>query len=213
MSQTNILIGDDHALISSGIIAYFQTLKSDAEFSTAINKNELFAQLELQKFEVLILDVRFGEDDARELIHQILKVAPDMKRIALSSHEDELTVKSVLASGFQAYVSKSAPLSELADAVEAVSNGKQYVSTQLEKKLFASLFTKDTFANEIRLTNREKEVLEQLQAGLSSKEIAGKLFISEKTVETYRSALLMKFQVKNVASLVRESILKGYIFQ
>lgn len=208
----NILIGDDHALISSGVIAYFQTAGNDAEFVTAINKNELLAALELKTFDVLILDVRFGEDDAREIIGQIVKFAPDMKRIALSSHEDELTVKSVLASGFQAYVSKGAPLSELIDAVEAVSNGNQYVSTQLEKKLFASLFTKDSFANEINLTNREKEVLEQIQAGLSSKEIAAKLFISEKTVETYRSALLMKFQVKNVASLVRESILKGFVF-
>ncbi len=208
----NILIGDDHALISNGVIAYFQTVDNDAEFVTAINKNELFTALELKTFDVLILDVRFGEDDAREIIGKVIKIAPDMKRIALSSHEDELTVKSVLASGFQAYVSKSAPLSELIDAVAAVSNGKQYVSSQLEKKLFASLFTKDSFANEINLTNREKEVLEQIQAGLSSKEIAAKLFISEKTVETYRSALLMKFQVKNVASLVRESILKGFIF-
>jgi DNA-binding NarL/FixJ family response regulator len=212
MGQMNILIGDDHALISNGVIAYFQTVDNDAEFVTAINKNELFTALELKTFDVLILDVRFGEDDAREIIGKVIKIAPDMKRIALSSHEDELTVKSVLASGFQAYVSKSAPLSELIDAVAAVSNGKQYVSSQLEKKLFASLFTKDSFANEINLTNREKEVLEQIQAGLSSKEIAAKLFISEKTVETYRSALLMKFQVKNVASLVRESILKGFIF-
>ena len=56
-------------------------------------------------------------------------------------------------------------------------------------------------------------MLEQIQAGLSTKEMAGKLFISEKTIETYRSNLLLKFKVKNVASLVRESILKGYIFQ
>lgn len=209
----NILIGDDHALISSGVIAYFQSMKSDFQFTAAINKNELIAQLESSQFDVLILDVRFGEDDAREIVQQILGIAPKIKLIALSSHEDELTVKSVLASGFQSYVSKSAPLSELADAVDAVILGKQYVSTQLEKKLFASLFSSDAFEKEIHLTNREKEVLEQLQKGLSSKEIAEKLFISEKTVESYRSSLLMKFQVKNVASLVRESILKGYVFQ
>lgn len=208
-----ILIGDDHALISSGVVAYFQSIKSDAQFTTAINKNELIAHLQSQQFEVLILDVRFGKDDAREMVTEISQLAPDMKRIALSSHEDELTVKSVLASGFQSYVSKSAPLSEIADAVDAVTQGKQYISVQLEKKLFASLFSSNAFENEIQLTKREKEVLEQLQKGLSSKEIAEMLFISEKTVESYRSSLLMKFQVKNVASLVRESILKGYIFQ
>jgi DNA-binding NarL/FixJ family response regulator len=208
-----ILIGDDHALISSGVVAYFQSIKSDAQFTTAINKSELIAHLQTQQFEVLILDVRFGEDDAREMVKEISEIAPNMKRIALSSHEDELTVKSVLASGFQSYVSKSAPLSEIADAVSAVTQGKQYISAELEKKLFASLFSSNAFENEIQLTKREKEVLEQLQKGLSSKEIAEKLFISEKTVESYRSSLLMKFQVKNVASLVRESILKGYVFQ
>ena len=208
-----ILIGDDHALISSGVIAYFESVKSKAQFTTAINKSELITHLQTELFDVLILDVRFGKDDAREMVNQISLIAPSMKLIALSSHEDELTVKSVLASGFQSYVSKSAPLSELADAIEAVTSNKQYVSSQLEKKLFASLFSSSSFANEIQLTKREKEVLEQLHKGLSSKEIAEKLFISEKTVESYRSSLLMKFQVKNVASLVRESILKGYVFQ
>jgi DNA-binding NarL/FixJ family response regulator len=193
-----ILIGDDHELISTGIIANFIS-------NGRTDENETF--------DVLILDVQFGKDDARVIIKEIDKMGSEMKRIALSSHEDEVTVKSVLASGFQSYVSKQAPLDELIEAVEFVSKGEQYISKNLEKKLFAALFTKDAFSEDIRLTKRETEVLEQIQAGFSTKQIAGKLFISEKTVETYRSNLLLKFQVKNVASLVRESILKGFLFQ
>lgn len=207
-----ILIGDDHELISSGIIANFTSNGRTDEFKMAKNKQELIQHLKNESFDVLILDVQFGKDDARQIIREIEEMGIKVKKIALSTHEDELTVKSVLASGFQSYVSKRAPLNELIEAVEFVSKGEQYVSKELEKKLFASLFSQDAFSDTIRLTKREKEVLAQIQAGLSTKKMAEKLFISEKTVETYRSSLLLKFQVKNVASLVRESILKGYIF-
>lgn len=208
-----LLIGDDHELISAGIIANFASNGRTDEIKTAKNKTELIQHLENETFDVLILDVQFGKDDARVIIKEIDEMGSEMKRIALSSHEDEVTVKSVLAAGFQSYVSKRAPLDELIEAVESVSKGDQYISKDLKKKLFASLFSNDAFSEEIRLTKREKEILEQIQAGLSTKQMAEKLFISEKTVETYRSNLLLKFQVKNVASLVRESILKGFIFQ
>lgn len=208
-----ILIGDDHELISSGIMAHFTSNGRTDEFKSAKNKQELIQHLNNETFDVLILDVQFGKDDARQIIREIDEMGINLKKIALSSYEDEMTVKSVLASGFQSYVSKRAPLHELIEAVEFVSKGEQYISKDLEKKLFASLFSKDAFSEDIRLTKREKEVLAQIQAGLSTKKIAEKLFLSEKTVETYRSNLLLKFQVKNVASLVRESILKGFVFQ
>lgn len=207
-----VLIGDDHELISAGIIANFVSNGRTDEFKTAKDKSELIEHLNNERFDVLILDVQFGEDDARQIIKEIEVIRPDIKKIALSSHEDEMTVKSVLAAGFQSYVSKSAPLEELIEAVESVSKNEQYISKDLKQKLFSALFSKDAFSNEIKLTKREKEVLGQIQAGLSTKNIAEKLFLSEKTVETYRSNLLLKFQVNNVASLVRESILKGFLF-
>ncbi len=208
-----ILIGDDHELISAGIVANFASIGRKDEFKTAKDKQELLRHLSSETFDVLILDVQFGKDDARQIVKEMEAGNIKINKVALSSHEDELTVKSVLAAGFQAYVSKSAPLEELIEAVESVSKGQQYISKALEKKLFASLFSQDAFADEVRLTKREKEVLAQIQAGLSTKQIAEKLFLSDKTVETYRSNLLLKFKVKNVASLVRESILKGFIFQ
>ena len=208
-----ILIGDDHELISIGIIANFKSKGRTDDFKSAKNKSELMQHLKNERFDVLILDVRFGEDDARQLIKEISEIDGEMKNIALSSHEDEVTVKSVLASGFQSYISKAAPLDELIVAVEKVTTGERYISTELEKKLVNSLFSIKSSSDEIQLTKREKEVLKQIQAGLSTKKMAEKLFLSEKTIETYRSNLLLKFDVKNVASLVRESILKGYLFQ
>lgn len=190
----------------------FQSKGRADTFETATNKKDLLELLSRSSFDAIILDVQFGEDDARQVIQAVEKQAPGIKKVALSSFEDELTVKSVLAAGFQAYVSKRAPLTELIDAVDHVMEDRQYVSVDLSKKLFASLFSKEAFSDQINLTRREKEVLEQIQAGLSTKEMAKKLSISEKTVETYRSSLLLKFQVKNVASLVRASILKGFVF-
>jgi len=208
----NILIGDDHELISSGIIAMFQSEGRTDTFKAATNKQDLLRLLEEDRFDIMILDVQFGTDDARQVIQTVIRLDPNIRKIALSSFEDELTVKSVLAAGFQAYVSKRAPLTELITAVEHVMEDRQYVSKDLEQKLFASLFSKDAFSDQVVLTRREKEVLQHIQEGLSTKEMAEKLSIAEKTVETYRSSLLLKFQVKNVASLVRASILKGFVF-
>lgn len=208
-----ILIGDDHELILQGIIASFQSEGRSDELKVAKNKEELLSKLEREDFEVLILDVQFGKDDARKIIQTVSSLYPNIKKIALSSFEDEFTVKSVLAAGFQAYVSKQAPLTELIEAVDSVIEDQNYISKALKERLFSVLFSKDAFAEQIVLTRREKEVLAQIQAGLSTKEMAEKLSISEKTIETYRSNLMLKFQVKNVASLVRVSLLKGFVFE
>ena len=159
----------------------FQSKGRTDTFETATNKQDLLELLSESSFEVIILDVQFGEDDARQVIQAVEKQAPGIKKIALSSFEDELTVKSVLAAGFQAYVSKRAPLTELIEAVDHVMEDRQYVSVGLSKKLFASLCSKEAFCDQLTLTRREKEVLEQIQAGLSTKEMAKKLSISEKT--------------------------------
>ena len=103
-----ILIGDDHELISAGIIANFASVGRTDEFKTAKDKTALLQHLNNESFDVLILDVQFGDDDARQIVKEIEEANFIIKKIALSSHEDELTVRSVLAAGFQAYVSKRA---------------------------------------------------------------------------------------------------------
>jgi DNA-binding NarL/FixJ family response regulator len=206
----NILIADDHELIAEGVSSYLSKLKVNYVIKTATNVHELKKEMEALPFDILIQDVRFGATDARDITDDIRKWNPNCKWIALSSHSDEFTVKSVLAKGYSAYVTKNAHMTEIVNAIEKVKSGEKYISSDLEEKFFKSLFKPDNTSTEIQLTDRETEVLSEILNGMSSKEIAEKLFISEKTVETYRSNLFLKFQVKNVASLVKNALLLGY---
>lgn len=205
-----ILIADDHELIAEGVSSYLSKQNGNYILRTASNIHDLKREMELQQFDVLIQDVRFGNTDARDITDDIRRWNPNCKLIALSSHSDEFTVKSVLSKGYSAYVTKNAHMTEILKAIEKVMRGEQFLSTDLEEKFFKSLFKNENSEQEIQLTDRETEVLSSILNGMSSKEIAEKLFISEKTVETYRSNLFLKFQVKNVASLVKGALFLGY---
>src|SRR5690606_2564619 len=122
---------------------------------------------------------------------------------------DEFTVKSALAAGCSGYVSKSSPLEEILEAIQAITKGKQFVSKDIRDAMLTNLMNGES--DKIKLTKRELEVLKAIQDELSTREIAEKLFLSEKTIEGYRSNLFLKFQVKNVAGLVKQAILQGYI--
>ena len=206
-----IIVADDHALIGEGIISFFEENAPEFEVYFAKNKSKLIHFLKEQSFDLIIQDVQFGEVDAREIIQEIHILQPNIKIIALSSHVDAFTVKSVLATGINSYVSKTSPLEELILAVKETLNGVKYISKDITENIANSFLSNEKENVKIRLTKRELEVLDGIQNELSTKEIAAKLFISEKTIEGYRSSLLMKFQVKNVAGLMKKAILQGFI--
>lgn len=205
----NVLIADDHELISSGVIAYFESKEQPFSFYTAKSSSELLQCLTENQIDVVLQDIQFGAVDGRQLMKDVVLKYPQIKFIALSSHVDEFTVKSTMASGFMGYVSKSAPLSEIENALVEVQSGNNYVSKDIKDTMLSSILTGKKDA--IVLTKREKEVLLAIQDELSTKEIAAKLFVSEKTIEGYRANLFLKFEVKNVAGLVKKALLKGFI--
>ena len=206
-----ILVADDHQLIANGVISYYQSNFPSYFVASAKNKSELVYQLNEQQFDVLIQDLQFGKDDGRELLQLVKNIQPEIKTLILSSHIDEFSVKSAVAIGYNAYLSKGAPISEIQIAIEHILKNETYFSTDIRDKFANASLKNNSAENEIVLTDREKEVLFGIQAELSTKEIAQKIHLSDKTVEAYRANLFMKFGVKNVAGLVKQSILKGYM--
>lgn len=206
-----ILVADDHQLIANGVISYYQSNFPSYFVTSAKNKSELVYQLNDQSFDILIQDLQFGKDDGRELLQLVKNIQPEIKTLILSSHIDEFSVKSAMAVGYNAYLSKGAPISEIQVAIEHILKKETYFSTDIRDKFANGSLKNSTAENEIVLTDREKEVLFGIQAELSTKEIAQKIHLSDKTVEAYRANLFMKFGVKNVAGLVKQSILKGYM--
>lgn len=204
-----ILVADDHEIIASGIRSFLTDKLGALEVKSAVNSAQLKQILAKEKFDILLQDIRFGNDDGRTFLSEIRKMHPDLLIVALSSHTDEFTVKSALAAGCSGYVSKSSPLEEILEAIQSITKGKQFVSKDIRDAMLTNLMNGES--DKIKLTKRELEVLKAIQDELSTREIAEKLFLSEKTIEGYRSNLFLKFQVKNVAGLVKQAILQGYI--
>jgi len=201
-----ILIADDHELIAGGVVSYFAKQNPEIVVKCAKNKSELIYLLRQEEFTILLQDLQFGKDDGRELLELIKSIQPNLTTIIISSHIDSYSVKSAISVGFNGYISKNAPLSEMPLAIETVLNGEIYYSKDILDRA-NSIGQEDS----IVLSDREKQVLFEIQNELSTKEIANKINLSEKTVEVYRSHLFSKFQVKNVAGLVKQAILHGYI--
>lgn len=206
----NVLIADDHGLIAQGVKTFLLAHAPQLLVFEAASKAELQRELQDQKIDVLFQDVRFGPDDARDILPWVRTLSPDTKIIALSSLQDTLSIQQMLSAGCSGYITKGAPLSELLQGIEAVVEGDMYLSSDIRGKVLKAFAQEKHVHDEIQLTGRERQVLRGIHDELSTKEIADQLNISEKTVEGYRANLFLKFQVKNVAGLVKKSMLAGY---
>ena len=207
----DIIIADDHELIGRGIVDYFKDHEPTYTVRFVKNKSELFYEIRLKTPEILIQDIEFGMDDARIFVQEIVSSFPEIKIIALSSHEESEIVSSSLSIGFQSYISKQAPLEEIIEAVRVTGRGSSYISKKLKERIQNELVNIDEEKQPLNLTKREREVLACIQNELSTKEIALKLKLSEKTVEGYRANLFLKFDVKNVVGLVKKSLFHQHL--
>lgn len=194
-----VIIADDHQLIINGLQSVLTEKYPQVDVDGAINKSILFELLATNNYDVLIQDLKFGADNAKDFLKEIKSEYPLLKIIVLSSISDSVTIKQ-LSNLVDSYVIKSESLEELTNAISIVTNGEKYFSE------LASTRLEENPTNEISLTRREKEVLQVTLQEKSIKEIADILCISEKTVELHRSNLFVKLDVKNITGLVKRAI-------
>lgn len=200
----NILIAEDHALIVEGLKSLLES--NGYSVFHAPDERMLMHVLSDRQMDVLIQDIRFGKVDARMLIPSIREQFPEVKILVLTSLDDLASIQSILAANIHGYVIKSEPSNLILEAVEAIDTGKTYLSPEVQSVLVRKISPQ----SEIQLSEREKGVLKGILDEKSTKEIAESLFVSEKTVEHYRSNLFVKFDVKNVSGLVKKAILQGF---
>lgn len=195
-----ILLADDHQLILDGLLSVLQEQFTDAQISGVINKADLFKTLRYEKYDLLIQDLKFGEDNARDFLDDLNEEFPDLKVLMLTTVSDSVTINQ-LSKKVDGYILKSESLDEIITAVKHIRSGKKYFSKMAEQKM-NQLYPDNT----IVLTRREREVLEVIMKEKSIKQIAEELCISEKTVELHRSNLFVKLDVKNITGLVKKAI-------
>ncbi|HLV93523.1 MAG TPA: response regulator transcription factor [Aequorivita sp.] len=202
-----ILLADDHFLVLEGLEVLLSTFEFVEKSQSVLNFVQLKETLKEDNYDVLLLDIHFGRHDGREIIGEIKEMAPNIKIIALTSHSDIATIKSSVNAGFDGYLLKIDSREDIEKALKTVTNNEKYFSPKTQQMFIE----RGTSKNKMNLTEREKEVLQLIVVEKTTKEIAGQLCLSDKTIETHRASIMQKLEVKNIAGMVRKAVIQGLV--
>ncbi len=202
--DAQILLVDDHAILLDGLEAI---LASHPTFhiSGKVTDGRLgLAYLKSMPIDLVIVDYNMPDMDGLQFLTQVKQNFPAVKVIILSMHDEPHIIRELLTAGADGYVLKKYAQKEIFTAIEAALSGRQYWSHEVSRALLK--MANEPEENSGQLTPRELEVLQLLADQLSSREIAGKLFIGERTVETHRKNLMRKTKSTNTAGLVKYAL-------
>jgi len=204
-----ILLADDHQIVRDGLKAILE--KQDYRVNAEASNGQEAVRLALQtRPEIAVLDITMpllnGLDAAREILQQL----PSTKIILLTMHAEKGYVLEGLRAGIKGFVTKTHAAEDLVRAIREVTKGTTYLSPEVSQAVIEAYQSNDEAIGD-PLTPRERQVLQLIAEGHSSKEIASLLNISVNTAETHRSRILEKLDIHEVAGLVRYAIRRGLI--
>ena len=207
-----ILLADDHKITRQGLRSLLEK-QPDMEVVAEAEEGRTAVRLVRELVpNVVIMDVSMPDLNGMEASRQIVGEFPNVKIIALSMHSDTLFVTEMLRSGASGYLLKDCAFEELAQAIRTVMDDKTYLSPSISGLVvddYLHRLSKADFSDSQVLSDREREVLQLMTEGNSTKQIALKLHISTKTVETHRRQIMNKLDIHTVAELTKYAIRKG----
>ncbi|MDW8300239.1 MAG: response regulator transcription factor [Anaerolineae bacterium] len=206
MSVTKILLADDHAILRVGLRLLLSAQPDLTVVAEASNGAETLTLAEQTQPDLILLDLSMPALGGLETLPLLRKVAPNARILVLTMHDDEGYLRQALRSGASGYVLKKAVDSELISAIHAVLRGEIYVHPAMTRLLLEDILPPSQAADAdpwLMLSEREREVLLLVARGYTSSEIAERLSLSAKTVETYRSRGMEKLNLRSRAALVQ----------
>jgi DNA-binding NarL/FixJ family response regulator len=208
--EIKVLIVDDHQLIREAWTAILQMTNRIKVIGTAETAEEAYEVCSIYRPEVVLMDINLKNSNGFDATEKICNSLPKTRVIGLSLHDDVALVKKFLSKGGKGYLSKNTSREELVAAIDAVMNDKIYLAADIKEKFINQIIDTEKPA-EKELTNKEIEIVTLISQGFTSKEIAEKIFISVRTVETHRHNILKKLNIPNAAQLSSWAKDKGYI--
>ncbi len=215
MRKTRILLADDHKLIRSGLKALIEQQPDLTVVGEADDGRQAVALAASLKPDLLVMDIGMPNLNGIEAAHQITQANPATAIVILSMHSDESYVLRALKAGAKGYLLKDSAESDLIRAVHAVAGGKSFFSPAVSKVLL------DDYVRKLQrsgaedaydlLTPREREILQLIAEGKSNKDVANLLNLSVYTVETHRSNIMEKLNLRGVPELILYAVRKGII--
>jgi DNA-binding NarL/FixJ family response regulator len=210
-----IILVDDHELFREGLKKIIEEHADLEVVGEAGNGRDALKLVSKVKPDVVVMDIAMPDLNGIEATKLLLKDHPDVKVIVLSMHSDEQFVSELLVAGALGYVIKDAASSELIKAIRGSLHNKVFLSDKIATALvsqFVSKIRSSEDAEKTLLSGREKEILQLLAEGKSTKEIGDKLFISEKTVAAHRQNIMNKLGIFSLPELTKYAIRKGITF-
>jgi two-component system nitrate/nitrite response regulator NarL len=218
MEKIRILIADDHAILRDGLKMALKTDPAMEVIGEAEN-GEIAVKLEQELHpDIIVMDVDMPKMNGIEAVRAIKKNNPDAKVLMLTMHDKESYIVDSISAGAAGYIYKMADMDEFINAVKTVACGKEYFNEKVSQTIMSNYIKsvqkkEEDGERHFALTNREIEIVKLIAAGLTSQEIAEKLFISYFTVGKHRKNIMKKLELKNTAELVRYAMKEGYVKQ
>jgi DNA-binding NarL/FixJ family response regulator len=215
MKKIGVLLADDHTLIRAGLRMVVEAQSDLSVVGEANNGREAVAMAAALKPDVVVMDIGMPSLNGIEAAREIRKTLPDTQIVMLSMHSDEGYVLRALKAGAKAYLLKDSAEADLARAIHAAAAGKSFFSPAVGKVLLEDYMRKlqRTGAEDSYelLSPREREILQLVAEGKSSKEIATLLNLSVYTVETHRAHVMQKLNLRGIPELILYAVRKGII--
>lgn len=204
MKKPDIIIVDDHMIFRQGLKSLITIENIATVIGEASNGASFIELLRTLKPDLVLMDIDMPHMNGMEATQKALEIMPELKIIAFTMFSDEEYYYKMINLGVKGFILKTSGVNELEKAIHDVMEGESYFSNELLRKIINN-FRRENTNNTVKkagLTNREKEVLQQICLGLTNEEMAQKLFISPKTVKSHRSSLLEKTSCKNTPGLI-----------
>ncbi len=211
--SVRLLLADDHAMMREGLKALI-ALEPDFEVvAESDNGKDIPVLAQKTGAHIVIMDVAMPDLNGIDATRKLLKILPGIKVVALSAHAHEDFVREMLKAGASAYVLKTRAYEELVRAIHEVMKGKKYLSPEIAKGVVDAYIEATASRSErpafVVLTEREREALQLIAEGQSTKEVADTLGVSVKTIETHRHNIMEKLGLHSVAELTKYAIREG----
>jgi two-component system response regulator NreC len=213
LEKTRIVICDDHTLFVEGIKAIVRLVPSLEVIGAARDGRQGIELVETLKPDVLLMDISMPGMSGVDAMRCVRQSDQSVKILMLTMHDEEEQVARCLEAGASGYIIKDVPTSQLLYAIEVVKKGENYLSSTVLKKVVDGYLTgcQGVRTTYHRLSGREREILQLLAEGLSTKEAAVRLDLSVKTIEVHKYNLMRKIDVHNRSELIKYAIQKKLV--
>src|SRR5579863_6585396 len=217
MAPFRILLADDHEVVRTGLRALLEEQSGWEVIAEAVDGRDAVEKASKLKPDVVVIDIAMPSLNGLEAVRQILKAVPNAKVLVLTMYDSDPLIQQVLQAGARGYLLKSDAGRDLVSAIDALRRNKTFFTPKVSQMVLEGYLDKnprekekekepESEAESLRLTSRQREIVQLLAEGKSSKEVAAVLGLSVKTAETHRANIMRKLDCHSVTELVRYAI-------